>query len=258
MRASPVAILLAAGRGRRFDPHGLRNKLLQPLPGGGEPLVAASARKLLAVFPRVIAVTPPADGGVGALLAALGCEVTVCADADSGMAASLVQAVRHSLGQDAFPFTDESRTDDPRTDDPRTGDLLTDEPRTDDPSSPRRRGPIHNLQHLTGNIIGGTTPDDNPPSAWLIALGDMPHVAPATLLALRDALAAGAPIAVPVHDGQRGNPVGFNRTHLDALLALRGEQGARRLLQTCPVTEVAVDDPGILRDIDTPSDLAAS
>ncbi|HEV7816123.1 MAG TPA: nucleotidyltransferase family protein, partial [Janthinobacterium sp.] len=38
-----VGILLAAGRGRRFDPSGLQNKLLQPL-AQGEPVVAASAR----------------------------------------------------------------------------------------------------------------------------------------------------------------------------------------------------------------------
>lgn len=54
----PVGILLAAGRGRRFDPSGERNKLLQALPGG-EPVVVASAHALLAVLPRVIAVVPP-------------------------------------------------------------------------------------------------------------------------------------------------------------------------------------------------------
>ena len=40
-----TGILLAAGRGRRFDPEGARNKLLQRLPGG-ELVVAASARTL--------------------------------------------------------------------------------------------------------------------------------------------------------------------------------------------------------------------
>lgn len=194
--SAPVGILMAAGRGRRFDPAGARNKLLQVLPSG-DPVVVASARKLLAVMPRVVAVVPPDDGGVAALLAGLGCEVTVCAEADSGMAASLVHALRHSLS-DA----------------------------------------------------------DEAPDAWLVALGDMPHVAPSTLAALRDALAAGAPIVAPVHAGRRGNPVGFGRVHLDALLALQGDQGARRLLQTCPVTEVAVQDRGIFLDIDTPADLS--
>lgn len=93
-----VGILLAAGRGRRFDPSGGNNKLLQPL-AGGDPVVVASARTLLRVVPRVIAVVPPHDGRVGNALRALGCEVTVCPAADSGMAASLVHAVRHSLPQ---------------------------------------------------------------------------------------------------------------------------------------------------------------
>jgi molybdenum cofactor cytidylyltransferase len=192
MGALPVGILMAAGRGRRFDPLGQRNKLLQVLPGG-DPVVVASARKLLSILPTVIAVVPPDDGGVAAMLAALGCEVTVCPDADSGMAASLVHAIRYSL--------------------------------------------------------------PHGPDAWLVALGDMPHVAPSTLQALADALAAGAPIAAPVMEGRRGNPAGFGRAHLDSLLALRGDQGARRLLRDCPVTEVPVDDPGIFQDIDTPSDL---
>jgi molybdenum cofactor cytidylyltransferase len=191
---APVGILLAAGRGRRFDPAGQRNKLLQPL-AGDEPVVVASAHKLLAAVPRVVAVVPPEDGGVAARLAALGCDVTVCADADSGMAASLTHAIRYSLVSEPAP------------------------------------------------------------QAWLVALGDMPYVEISTLRSLADALAAGAGIAAPVTDGRRGNPVGFGAVHLDALLALRGDEGARRLLQTCPVTEVPVHDPGIFRDIDTPGDL---
>jgi molybdenum cofactor cytidylyltransferase len=193
----PVGILLAAGRGRRFDPAGLRNKLLQPL-AGDEPVVVASARKLLAAVPRVVAVVPPEDGGVGARLAALGCDVTVCPDADSGMAASLTHAIRHSLAT------------------------------------------------------------AQQPQAWLVALGDMPYVEISTLRSLADALAAGAGIAAPVTDGRRGNPVGFGAVHLDALLALHGDEGARRLLRTLPVTEIPVADPGIFRDIDTPGDLTGT
>lgn len=198
--AGIVGILLAAGRGRRFDPAGQRNKLLQVLPGSvpgsSDLVVAASARTLLAALPRTIAVVPPGDGGVAGVLSGLGCDVTVCPDADSGMAASLVHAIRHSLRDAA-----------------------------------------------------------RPPAAWLVALGDMPFVDVSTLLALRDVLTHGASIAVPMLDGRRGNPVGFGRNHLAALLALSGDQGARALLQTGPVTTVPVRDPGILRDIDTPGDL---
>lgn len=90
-----VGILLAAGRGRRFDPSGARNKLLQEL-AGGDTIVAASAKNLLATLPAVVAVVGAEGEGVAGALRALGCDVTVCPDADAGMAASLVHAVGHS------------------------------------------------------------------------------------------------------------------------------------------------------------------
>lgn len=92
-------------------------------------------------------------------------------------------------------------------------------------------------------------------SGWLVALADMPCVDLSTLCLLRDALAAGAPIVAPVMQGRRGHPVGFGRAHLDALLALHGDQGARALLKTHPVTELEVMDEGIFADVDTAEDL---
>lgn len=90
-----TGILLAAGRGRRFDPLGIDNKLLQLLPDA-TPVVAASARALLAVTPRVVAVVRPGDMQVAGLLQQLGCTVTVCADADAGMGHSLAHAVHEA------------------------------------------------------------------------------------------------------------------------------------------------------------------
>ncbi|WP_374584495.1 NTP transferase domain-containing protein [Pseudoduganella sp.] len=193
--------MLAAGSGSRFDPSGARYKLLQVLPGG-EPVVAASARALLAAVPRVVAVVRPQDAATAGLLRGLGCEVVVCERAGEGMAASLVCGVQHARDADG----------------------------------------------------------------WLIALADMPYVRPATMAALAHAVGRGgaqlggkgpgeAVIAAPVHGGRRGNPVAFGRAHLQALLALQGDQGARSILTNNPVNELAVDDPGILQDIDTPSDI---
>lgn len=185
-----TGILLAAGRGRRFDPSGLQNKLLQPL-ANGDAVVAASAKNMLAALPRVIAVVRPGEDKVASVLGALGCEVRVCGDADTGMAASLTHAIDYSKGAEG----------------------------------------------------------------WVIALGDMPHVQPATIAALAAAIENGAHIAAPVHQGRRGNPVAFSRFHLPLLLALDGDQGAREILSSHTVTEVAVGDNGVLRDIDTPDDL---
>jgi molybdenum cofactor cytidylyltransferase len=93
--------------------------------------------------------------------------------------------------------------------------------------------------------------------AVVIALADMPFVHIDTLLQIRASLMSGADIVVPTYQGQRGNPVGFSLKYLPQLLSLQGDRGARQLLQTNPVTEIAVSDPGILRDIDVPADLIA-
>jgi molybdenum cofactor cytidylyltransferase len=93
-----VGILLAAGKGRRFDPTGERNKLLQPWPGAGT-VVAASATAMLAALSKVVAVIGPEGEGVAAQLRALGCDVTECPDAADGMGVSLAHAV--SVADDA-------------------------------------------------------------------------------------------------------------------------------------------------------------
>jgi len=94
--------------------------------------------------------------------------------------------------------------------------------------------------------------------AWIVALADMPRVRPSTIRALADRLAAGARIVLPVWDGQRGHPVGFALSLRAELLALRGDRGARALLQrhAADVERVPVDDPGIVQDVDTLEDAA--
>lgn len=93
--------------------------------------------------------------------------------------------------------------------------------------------------------------------AWLIALADMPAIKDSTLAALVAQLAAGAVLAAPFHNGQRGHPVGFAAKFGPALLALSGDTGARDLLarHELSLTRLDVDDPGILFDVDTPGDL---
>ena len=76
------------GRAVRFG----GGKLLHPLPDG-TPLGVASARRLLAALPDVVAVVRPGDDTLAAALAAAGCEVSVCADAVRGMGHSLAHAV---------------------------------------------------------------------------------------------------------------------------------------------------------------------
>ncbi|WP_211467961.1 nucleotidyltransferase family protein [Collimonas silvisoli] len=187
-----VGLLLAAGRGRRFDPSGVRSKLLQSLPAtSGRTVLASAAGNLAAALP--ICVVLRSD--VPELITQVADYVWVqCETADDGMAASLVRGLQQ-----------------------------------------------------TADAAG-----------WVIALADMPYVQPATIEALALALRQGADIAVPTYLGRRGNPVGFSRKHLPQLLALRGDQGARSLLQSLPVVEVTVADPGIHQDIDTVADIRQS
>jgi molybdenum cofactor cytidylyltransferase len=92
----------------------------------------------------------------------------------------------------------------------------------------------------------------------LIALADMPYVRPTTIAAVRDALVAGAPLAAPYFRARRGHPVALSRKFLGQLLALKGDEGAKQLVaeNERALVKIPVGDPGVIRDIDTPGDLA--
>lgn len=115
--------------------------------------------------------------------------------------------------------------------------------------------PCADAHHGMGNSLAHGVHYAAEAAGWIVALADMPYVKPDTVTQLANALTNGAAIAMPVCGQQRGHPVAFSAHHLSALLALRGDQGARALLDTCPVVRIAVDDPGIYRDIDTQEDL---
>ncbi len=93
----------------------------------------------------------------------------------------------------------------------------------------------------------------------LICLGDMPWVSTADLDALIAAFARkGRPICVPVRGSRRGNPVLWPAHHFGELRALQGDLGGRGLLRRYAreVVRVAMPDAGVMRDVDTPLDLA--
>lgn len=93
---------------------------------------------------------------------------------------------------------------------------------------------------------------------YLVALADMPFVRPSTIAAVRDALAQGALLAAPFWRARRGHPVGFGGALRAELEALAGDEGARHVLaaHAAQLVKVPVGDPGAIRDIDRPSDLA--
>lgn len=92
----------------------------------------------------------------------------------------------------------------------------------------------------------------------MVTLGDMPAIAPSTLLAVQNALLDGASLVQPQYQGQRGHPVGFHPRWLPALRALKADTGARQLLRdhAHELRALTVDDPGIVLDMDTQAQLA--
>lgn len=92
-------------------------------------------------------------------------------------------------------------------------------------------------------------------SGWLVLPGDMPLVQPATLLAVAAALAEHHPVVYAQHHGRRGHPVAFSAELFSELIALDGDEGARRLVARYPAYAVEVDDAGVLIDVDTQQDL---
>ncbi|MAO62647.1 MAG: hypothetical protein CME76_06835 [Halomonas sp.] len=93
--------------------------------------------------------------------------------------------------------------------------------------------------------------------AVAVLLGDMPRIHPATLRALQQQ-ATRDTIWRPRYGEQPGHPVLFGRAFWPELAHLRGETGAKSLIQRHPSQYHThdVDDAGTLFDIDTPDALA--
>jgi molybdenum cofactor cytidylyltransferase len=96
--------------------------------------------------------------------------------------------------------------------------------------------------------------------AILVLPGDMPFVHPATVTAVLTAARNSVEPISPAHQGRRGHPLALPSCARSTLLAAdaRGSLDDVLRLLSLPRREVAVDDPGILRDIDTAADLIGS
>lgn len=89
----------------------------------------------------------------------------------------------------------------------------------------------------------------------------MPQITAAHIDRIIDAFAPslGRTICVPVHGGKRGNPVLFARRYFDEMRSASGDSGAKHLIgaHAEQVLEIEIADDAVLRDLDTPADLAA-
>jgi molybdenum cofactor cytidylyltransferase len=119
---------------------------------------------------------------------------------------------------------------------------------------------VHARDHAEGmgaSLRAGIASLPPDAAAAFVFLGDMPRVPHGVLRSLADAVQKGAPAAAPTFGGRRGNPVLLGRELFPGLLALKGDEGARRILQSLGdrLALVETSDDGVLFDVDQKSDL---
>jgi len=104
--------------------------------------------------------------------------------------------------------------------------------------------------------LGGPGLDTEESRILLVCPADLPALAPATVAAVLERAAEGAALAVPVHAGRRGHPLAIASARVREVSTLDLAVGLRQLLERHPeeIAEVPVDDPGCVRDLDTPAD----
>ena len=120
---------------------------------------------------------------------------------------------------------------------------------------------VHNPDFADGlstSLRAGLAALSDEVAGAVVLLGDMPEASATVIDALIASFAAApdAQAAVPVWEGQRGNPALLGRALFAAAAKLTGDEGARRLLEAARLVNVPVSERGVGRDVDTPGDLA--
>jgi len=190
-----AGLLLAGGRGSRFDPSGHSDKLMARW--RGLPLASPAAQLLRSACDPCLAILPPGKPELQALLEREGFDILVSEKVYDGLGASLAAGV--------------------------------------------------------DELVRRVAPD-----AIVVALADMPAIQRSSLLTLIDAWRGRGghdTAAAPFFDGQRGHPVIFGSGLFGMLSALTGDRGAGQALASSRLLAIEVDDPGVLRDVDTIEDL---
>lgn len=123
-----------------------------------------------------------------------------------------------------------------------------------------RDGQLSSVQAGIRALLAAALASSPPATACLVLTVDRPAVTQATV----DALVAAwrdAPDAVwqPRHEGRSGHPLLYPADLLGALLALSPTSSARELVRSPAVQArrrwLEVDDPGVVFNVDAPSDL---
>jgi molybdenum cofactor cytidylyltransferase len=119
---------------------------------------------------------------------------------------------------------------------------------------------IYNKNHKKGmlsSVRAGMTALPAGTGAAIFALGDQPHIRADVFDLLIDSFHASAKgIILPTFRGKRGHPLLVDMKFREEILGLDDFAGLRGLLEAHPheILEVPMDDPGILKDIDSPEE----
>lgn len=119
-------------------------------------------------------------------------------------------------------------------------------PEHDEQGHPQPIGMGHSI--VAG--VGATGDADG----WIILPADMPLVQTETILAVAEGLEH-YPVCFAQYRGMQGHPVGFCTELFSELMALQGDEGARRIVARYAAQPIPVDDPGVHVDVDTEEDL---
>jgi molybdenum cofactor cytidylyltransferase len=191
----------------------------------------------MAAEPLVVAVVPAAGQstrfGSIKLLADLGgaplLQRTLASLLDAGVA-RVVVVTREDQGFEAVPSMADSRVSTVVNPDPA-------------------RGMFSSIQAGLADVGGDVV---------LVLPADMPFVAPGTVAAVVARAAATGSVIVPVHQGSNGHPLAVPSAVRDRLLPLDPATTLKDALAAVGASRETLDvpDPGVLRDVDVPSDLA--
>ena len=88
--------------------------------------------------------------------------------------------------------------------------------------------------------------------AAVFLLADQPQTPPTIIRAMCEEHACSlAPIVAPQVQGQRANPVLFDRLTFPDLMEISGDVGGRAIFSKFPVNNLTWHDEGLLSDVDT-------
>jgi len=111
-----------------------------------------------------------------------------------------------------------------------------------------REGMGATLRHAAEQVLTGP-----PPSGVMVLPADMPDLKSDDIQMITSHF-AGEPVRACAEDGRPGHPVILPARMLKAMTQLRGDQGARALLEGEEVTRVPLKGQRALTDLDTPED----